>query len=887
VRSAALAISLLSLFAPLQAPAAELVAQRMLRANTARLQVGGPDSIAGVGDWALRNGTLCAAVADLDHGTVLSPRGGVLVDLGHCGRADDHFVLLQPLFNFSRGNVPPASEIRAEVSHDEARIVTSGALRGIHFETTYSLDREDPERLRVVSTLERSGPGFRLSVFGDVLIHGTGSLLAFTAHTREPELSIGYQHPPVDPNNALTMARAIRAADLQVAVAGAEPGIAYGAWRAPSWIERSDGSRHELPSLAINGKDFTILGVFANPFRVGGGRIGLLELAQLPLMDLAKGERLVFERWILVGERADVASVTDRVWADAPRIHGRVDDASARIAVFREDGTPATEVQPDARGRFSVRLPAGRYEMTARSPDGRSQTRALSVGAERDQELGVIALGAPAMLVLPAVAPARLVFRGVDGTPDPLLESDGIDLRFGDVPVYSSPEANQIFLGGLPGDPREVVVPPGRYRVLATRGPEFDLTETIVDASAGRRTRIELSAPARVLTTPGWVSADLHVHAEPSDDSSQPMERQLAAFLAEGADVIVSTDHDRISDFGPLAAELGVAGRIASLVGSEVTTTVMGEETPWTAGHYNVFPLRRDPLAYQDGTPPHEGRRLRSVIGDLRESAPEALVQINHPRGPTRANLSFFTHLSVGGELDRTLPLGHRTNRSLVEPEPARGVRDLDFHAMELLNGSSMLRYRLTRADWLSLLLQGEFRTATANSDTHNSRETIALPRNLVALSRTRPFDQTRFLHALRKGRVCGTTGPLLDVDLDGAGPGERSTAPGGELRIGVRAAPWVPVARARVFVNGDRVAERRIAPGEELRIPLTFARDAFVFVEVDGEPGELYRQVAPGFTPFAFCNPIFVDADGDGTWTPPGLPVTPPAAISAPDSVW
>jgi hypothetical protein len=262
-------------------------------------------------------------------------------------------------------------------------------------------------------------------------------------------------------------------------------------------------------------------------------------------------------------------------------------------------------------------------------------------------------------------------------------------------------------------------------------------------------------------------------------------------------------------------------------------------------------------------------------------------VQLNHPRGSTRRNLALFTHLSVGRALDPGRPLGHRTNRSLVEPDPASGVRDLDFDAMELLNGSNMKRYRLTRADWLSLLLQGEVRTATANSDTHNSREIIALPRNLVALRRSRPFDEAAFLKALRTGRVCGTTGPLLEVDLDGAGPGERRRAPGGELRILVRAAPWVPVARARVFVNGDRVAQRPVLAGEELRIPLQFARDSFVFVEVDGEPGALYSRVAPGFTPFAFCNPIFVDADDDGEWTPPGLPVTPPAAISAPHAVW
>jgi hypothetical protein len=44
------------------------------------------------------------------------------------------------------------------------------------------------------------------------------------------------------------------------------------------------------------------------------------------------------------------------------------------------------------------------------------------------------------------------------------------------------------------------------------------------------------------------------------------------------------------------------------------------------------------------------------------------------------------------------------------------------------------------------------------------------------------------------------------------------------------------------------------------------------VTIEVEGPAQGVYAELYPGFTPFAFTNPIFVDADGDGAWTAPGL---------------
>ena len=42
--------------------------------------------------------------------------------------------------------------------------------------------------------------------------------------------------------------------------------------------------------------------------------------------------------------------------------------------------------------------------------------------------------------------------------------------------------------------------------------------------------------------------------------------------------------------------------------------------------------------------------------------------------------------------------------------------------------------------------------------------------------------------------------------------------------------------------------------------------------LEVEGSAEGIYAELYPGFTPFAFTNPIFVDADGDGAWSAPGF---------------
>lgn len=874
-------------------------AQQITAETLPRLRVGGSDATGGIGDWALGNGVLCAVVSDPAHEALLGPRGGDLVDLGRCGLAQDQWVSQETLLNMSRDSMLGADWIRAEphLPDGSVALVTGARSQGLELETRYRLAPEQPDALRVETRVQRlpeATDAPRAFLFGDVILHGRRQLAPFTLHldpsgTRVlADGSVGFAHPAVDPDDMIQMVAAILPSNLHVLVGGdrQQPGVAYGVRLLDARVRSADGEERPLPSLSINGESFTMQGVFTEPFALGGEHIGWLELAQSVWMDLAPGDILSVTREIRVGARADVASVTDQLWADHPRVVGRV-EPGARLHLETPEGIPVTEARPDASGAFSFHAPPGAYRLRVVGPASREQEHELVLGPG-GVDLGTLALPPPARVLLPRGRPMRLVFLREGDDRARGLGDDLLGFRVGDRPFRGSQLDDSVSLAGIDADPKSVVLEPGRYRVLATRGPEFELARAELELAPGQASALRIDSPARVLAHPGWLSSDLHVHTEWSDDSSLPVERQLAAFVAEDADVIVCTEHDRVADFGPQIRRLGLRGRLASLVGSEVTSSAHTPEAPFTAGHANVYPLAPRPEASRGGGLRSEGRRLREIIAEARSRPGAPLVQLNHPRAgrPGVRDLNYFTHLSVAGEpFRREAPLSTWPNRVLLEPAPDSGLRDLDFDLLELWNGPSLTKYRAVRADWYSLLLQGEFRPGVANSDSHEGHERVAYPRTYVRVPGSdgtlADWDPQTFVAGLRAGRVYGSSGPLLDVAVVGpdgrrAGLGDLYPGAVGRLEVVVRRASWIPVSTIRVLVDGAVVHEGAIPDDGALRLPLEAVRDAFVTVEVWGEPTADYAAIAPGFRPFAFTNPIFLDADGDGRFSAPGLPPPP-----------
>ena len=132
-------------------------------------------------------------------------------------------------------------------------------------------------------------------------------------------------------------------------------------------------------------------------------------------------------------------------------------------------------------------------------------------------------------------------------------------------------------------------------------------------------------------------------------------------------------------------------------------------------------------------------------------------------------------------------------------------------------------------------------------------------------------------MESLRAGRVFGSSGPLLEVNVknsagDTASPGEQISGGDITLTVSVWAAPWIPVETLTVYLDGEPFVTQAIGTGDSVTLPLRSERDAFVLVEVSGTADARYSAVLPGFQPLAFSNSIRIDADSDGRWQAPGL---------------
>ncbi len=876
------------------AQAGPLVATQITAENAAQFVQSGPDAAGGIGDWVLSNGSVCAIVSDISHESELSVRGGVLIDLGYCGRADDHYVGAQDLIDSSRETPVNIDLIDAKVGPSAAVIRTYGGQGGVIVETSYRLDADEPNTLFIQKRLTQREDLASVGLYASVFFNFY-SLTPFVASTRDPSRSNGFIQENFVGRGPTEIATFARTADLIIALSppDADATITYG-WHMRSVTRRSPGEEPvELPFYAL--ADFSALSFLAisEPFLFGdGSEIGLLELLEVPFTDLAPGDEIIFDEALMLSPRAEVSGITDQIYAGSPLVSGLVSEASAVVHVDMADGTPFTQSRADAHGQFSFRVPEGDYALRVVAAGGRQLRSTFSV-ANADVVLDPIALDTPSRALLPQGAPMRLVFKGVDGTSDPEFGDSLLGaVEHHDAGTTIISGINQLYLMGTDNDPTYAVLPAGRYRVYATRGPEYSIEQADLSVVVGNDALLDIAAPVRVVETPGFISADFHVHSGASFDTVMPPASRVATFVAEGAEVLVATEHETIFDFHDVINRLGVADRVATITGSEITGEVQTDRTPYTLGHANAFPLEVQPFAFRRGAFANENRRWREVIDDLRARDAGALIQLNHARTDDRFapgsdawdedwtgdRGGFFDHLGVGESFNAGIPITEAGNARLVEMDSVTGTRDIDFDAMEILNGSAKEAEKALRRDWLSLIAQGFRLTGTANSDSHSVWEQVGMPRNMVAVAddTIQGFKAAEIADAVRAGRLYGTTGPLLELSLnsleDSALMGETISGNQMALRVLVTAADWVDVSTVNVVVNGDIVLAAPITRDELFETQLSFDKDSFVVVEVSGDAGADYRAVYPKLRPYAFSNPIYVDANSDGIWTAPGL---------------
>ena len=535
--------------------------------------------------------------------------------------------------------------------------------------------------------------------------------------------------------------------------------------------------------------------------------------------------------------------------------------------------------------------------------------------------------------------PLRLTFWGVNGSDPNVQRTRQLQCTFSPVTqaksgvgsnngAYHYTAGNQIF-GTAFGTSAtaQMYFTPGSYLAYATRGPMSDLNTQPVTAFNGQ-TDVNHAFIVFPPTLPtGWTSFDLPAPTQATTGGFNPGE-MLSSALSEGVQVVARTEQDVLTDPIALQAEfraeidnVGVSDAQRAPLGND--PFVVGARSSILAGYGFATALFTPmPTADRDGgASPSTGWTLADFITQAQGS----YNVVHRPCGPN----GLFTLQGF----DPAVPLGTGTNAWWTSTGPASlGSRTGDFDALELLRAEGCnpsdptawyAEFATVRNDWFAILNQQIPTSFTKGLGLSAARFSLDTP---VGLARTYlnigsastdlikanlgrvsaalqngvvvPYAaisapvMASVLTALQNGAAVASTGPLLDVSIDGIGPGGLVTGTHASvnLLINLYAPDWVPVDEVRVVVNGAAPIQVPMASftaataDPRLRtttvtIPMPAGKDAWLVVEAGVSraqtgpylAGSPWNKIMKGIYPIAITNPVFVDVNGGG-YTPPGL---------------
>ena len=477
------------------------------------------------------------------------------------------------------------------------------------------------------------------------------------------------------------------------------------------------------------------------------------------------------------------------------RVRGEVTGTSGAARVYGLDaaGAPMVRIDADPNGHFTLNVPVtvALWYATLGSSLTSTPVR-FKPGTGADLRLDVAPGGTLRIRVTDPDTKrpltARIIVRGEGATLDP---------SFG--PDYRATGAGPL-IDALRGEV-ETPVPEGHYRVSATKGIEWSIDATSVAVEPGHTIDVDL-APRHVVPSDGIVGCDLHVHARPSFDSPVSPEDRVLSLVAAGIGFAVPSEHNIVGDYGPALATLDLSRQLSTVTGVEVTTYQP------RFGHFGVFPYPKGPV------PPYRGSSAAQIFAAAHRD-PARILQVNHPRLGKGTGYFDVVHFDPQA------------------PHPPPRMRT-DFDAIEVYNGfdeRDPARVDVVLRDWYALLNQGLRYTATGSSDSHRIQfQWAGYPRTMAYVPAMAPVDDAigvdplAVVAALKKGHAFVTSGPVIDLDVDGAHAGDEALAAEGRVRahVTVRAAPWVDVTSVDVVVAGRVVQTIPIASRAEVTGPET-----------------------------------------------------------------
>lgn len=330
--------------------------------------------------------------------------------------------------------------------------------------------------------------------------------------------------------------------------------------------------------------------------------------------------------------------------------------------------------------------------------------------------------------------------------------------------------------------------PPGAWRVVVSRGYEYDLSDTMVTVTAGMTADVRATL-RRVVDTTGVQCGDFHIHTTRSPDSRDSGRYKLASAAADGLEVAARSDHEFVAEWASVVRDMGLDRWMFGLTSLELTTFV------W--GHFGVFPLEVDAARPNGGIFEWANRPPPMVFADVRARREQPTMVINHPRA---TSMGYFASAGY-----------NPATGTALRPD----LWDDRFTAVEVFNDTSL--YNADNCanvrDWFSFLDRNRHIAAVGSSDSHTilGGSPVGYPRTCMYLGNDDPrmATPTGIRDAVANGRSFVSGGVYVDASVmtptGAVGPGQDARGVGAMARVQVRvqAAPWITVDRLQVFTNG------------------------------------------------------------------------------------
>jgi hypothetical protein len=789
-----------------------------------------------LGDYVLQNSRIRVIVADIPRALGKAQSGGNIVDVAD--RKDNLDYFGQLYGRYTSGDIIPykfsKAELRAEgYANGGAALVVSGEdmnRPGIHVTQEYILE-PNASRLKIVTTVENN-----------------------TTSTQE-KMELGDE---------------VEWGGVGVFVGG------YGVNTRPGPFE----TESDWISGFID--DYSV-GIAVARGKIQGRSVVNISEIVYNKTTVPQGGKVRFERYLVVADK-NLSKISDFAYqlrrepfgfitgkvVDVMTNQG-VADVDVRILTNRMGGKslparPFTRCYSNADGSFRMIVPVGSYFI---------DKSAFARQAERTPLSFEIPAGGTYVAEIKVSYESRLKYKIVDAATNEPIPAKMTFIAipptafvdFG--PPYKAQGTRNVYYstkgeGSIP-------VPRGKYKIIVSRGIEYDTFEKEVTVALKEENVLEAKLH-RVIDTKGYVSIDAGIRTNASYDCLVTKEDRVISAAGEGVDYIISGDSNVAVDLNPTIDELGLSRFIKAGIGKKIDF--------WkgnSLGEFYVYPLPAQGIAGEAVPPEIMAQEPTQFLNTLRRTYPGALIQVNRAIFP---ELGYFTKFGYSSSL----------------AEIKNKTFSYNFDAIELVEGKRLGAVEKTVPLFFQLLMSGHACIPTGGSDARFVYgEEIGYPRTYVAVPEDDPakLEEATIAGALRSGNILITNGPFVKFTVDGKPPGSLVTDTDGiiDCKLEVYAAPWVDAYS--IYINKDGSFVKMIWQPASMGIrrypkegstetgefQLRAEKDLLVNVEVRGKKS-LDPIVTPfsageggGVLPYAVTAPIYIDANGNGKYDPPKLP--------------